>query len=156
MARIPITGGFSIIPEGTYVFRVYDVSYDEEFGKIQVKLVNAQGATMTERFSIKDKNDQLNEKALSAFSFFAKNVMNNFNMDDLSPEEMIDHYVRAEVIHTTVPSRTDPTKTVTFVNLGEKSPADGFDTEPTKRALTLGKENKVPVTQGLDLDSLLG
>ncbi len=155
MARIPITGGFSIIPEGTYVFRVYDASYDEEFGKIQVKLVNAQGATTTERFSIKDKNDQLNERALSAFSFFAKNVMNDFSMDDLSPEEMIDHYVRAEVKHTIVPSRTDPTKTVTFVNLGDLSPADGFDTEPTKRALTLGKAPVAQPTQGLDLDSLL-
>ncbi len=155
MARIPISGGFSIIPEGTYVFRIYDASYDEDFGKIQIKLVNAQGATMVERFSIKDKNDQLNEKALNAFSFFAKTVMNDFSLEDIGPEEMIDHYVRAEVVHTTVPSRKDPTKTVTFVNLGEKSSADGFDTEPTKRALTLGKAPKTQPTQGLDLDSLL-
>lgn len=155
MARIPISGGFSIIPEGTYVFRVYDASYDEDFGKVQIKLVNAQGATMVERFSIKDKDDQLNEKALNAFSFFAKTVMNNFSLEDIEPEEMIDHYVRAEVIHTTVPSRTDPTKTFTFVNLGDKSPADGFDTEPTKRALTLGKAPVAQPTQDLDLDSLL-
>ena len=29
MARIPMTSGFVLIPEGTYVFRIYDVSYDE-------------------------------------------------------------------------------------------------------------------------------
>ena len=29
MARIPMTSGFTLIPEGTYVFRIYDVSYDE-------------------------------------------------------------------------------------------------------------------------------
>ena len=28
MARIPMTSGFTLIPEGTYVFRIYDVSYD--------------------------------------------------------------------------------------------------------------------------------
>ena len=41
MARIPMTSGFALIPEGTYVFRIYDAKYDEEFGKIEVKLVNA-------------------------------------------------------------------------------------------------------------------
>ena len=64
-----------LIPEGTYVFLIYDAKYDEEFGKIEVKLVNAQGMTHTERFSIKDKNDEYNEKALNAFSYFAKTAM---------------------------------------------------------------------------------
>lgn len=54
MARIPMTSGFVIIPEGEYVFRIYDATYDEDFGRIEIKLVNAQGATHTERFSIKD------------------------------------------------------------------------------------------------------
>ena len=26
MARIPMTSGFTLIPEGTYVFRIYDAS----------------------------------------------------------------------------------------------------------------------------------
>ncbi len=53
MARIPMTSGFVIIPEGEYVFRIYDATYDEDFGRIEIKLVNAQGATHTERFSIR-------------------------------------------------------------------------------------------------------
>ena len=60
MARIPMTSGFVLIPEGTYIFRIYEASYDEEFGKIVVKLVNAQGATHTERFSIKNHDDTYN------------------------------------------------------------------------------------------------
>ena len=32
MARIPMTSGFVIIPEGEYVFRIYDATYDEDFG----------------------------------------------------------------------------------------------------------------------------
>ena len=37
MARIPMTSGFTLIPEGEYVFRIYDVQYDEEFGKLMEK-----------------------------------------------------------------------------------------------------------------------
>ena len=123
MARIPMTSGFVIIPEGEYVFRIYDATYDEDFGRIEIKLVNAQGATHTERFSIKDKNDEYNEKALNAFSYFAKTAMNDYTMEDIDPEQLINHYIRAEVVHTKVPSNKDPNKEVTFANLGDKSPS---------------------------------
>lgn len=160
MARIPMTSGFMIIPEGEYVFRIYDVTYDEEFGRIEVKLVNAQGMTHTERFSIKDNNDEYNEKALNAFSYFAKTAMGMYDLEDIDPEELIDKYIRAEVIHTNLPSNKDPNKTVTFANLGDKSPASGFDTKPVDRALHLGKEGNThthsAAKPGLDLDSLLG
>jgi hypothetical protein len=170
MARIPMTSGFTLIPEGTYVFRIYDVSYDEEFGKIEIKLVNAAGMTQIERFTIKDKNDEPNEKALNAFSYFAKTAMGDYTLEDIDPMELIDHFIEAEVVHTKLPSNKDPNKTVTFANLGDKAPAEYFDTEPVSRALTLGKDkNAAPATQkqattpapaapkkGLDLDALLG
>lgn len=171
MARIPMTSGFTLIPEGEYIFRIYDATYDKDFGKIEIKLVNAQGMTHTERFSIKDKNDEYNEKALGAFSYFAKTAMNDFSLEDVEPSDLINHYIWAEVVHTKLPSNKDPNKTVTFANLGDKAPADGFDTEPVARALSLGAERKsaspatpkttekaAPATasKGLDLDSLLG
>jgi hypothetical protein len=165
-----MTSGFTLIPEGTYVFRIYDVSYDEEFGKIEIKLVNAAGMTQTERFTIKDKNDEPNEKALNAFSYFAKTAMGDYTLEDIDPMELIDHFIEAEVVHTKLPSNKDPNKTVTFANLGDKAPAEYFDTEPVSRALTLGKDkNAAPALQkqattpapaapkkGLDLDALLG
>ncbi len=161
MARIPMTSGFTLIPEGTHVFRIYGAKYDEEFGKIEIKMVTASGGTHTERFSIKNNDDEINEKALNAFSYFAKNAMNNFALEDVDPVELIDHFIRAEVIHTKSQSTRDPNKIVTFANLGDKSPADCFDTEPVARALTLGKENATPTAQatpekGLNLDALLG
>lgn len=170
MARIPMTSGFTLIPEGTYVFRIYDVSYDEEFGKIEIKLVNAAGMTQTERFTIKDKNDEPNEKALNAFSYFAKTAMGDYTLEDIDPMELIDHFIEAEVVHTKLPSDKNPNKTVTFANLGDKAPAEYFDTEPVSRALTLGKDkNAAPAPRkqattpapaapkkGLDLDALLG
>ena len=154
------------------MFRVYGATYDEEFGKIEVKLVNAAGMTHTELFSIKDKNDEMNEKALNAFSYFAKTVMGDYTLEDIDPAELVDHFICAEVVHTKLPSNKDPNKTVTFANLGDKSPAEYFDTEPVARALSLGKEGKTPdptanpapvsnpapaaPAKGLDLDALLG
>ena len=154
MGRIPVKSGFTIIPEGEYVFRIYDVEYDEDFGKLVIKLVNAKGETLAERFSLKDKNDEFNEKALNAFSYFAKTALNDFSLsdgDDIDPMDLIGHYIRAEVKHTSVESTKNPGKMNTYANLGDKSPADGFDTTPTERALTFGKSE----TKKVDLDSLL-
>lgn len=167
MARIPMTSGFTLIPEGEYVFRIYDAIYDEDFGKIEIKLVNAQGATHTERFTIKNKDDEYNEGALNAFSYFAKTALNDYGVEDIDPVDLIDCYIWAEVVHSKVESNKEPGKMVTFANLRDKAPAEMFDTEPVARALTLGKsgENVTQVspkrqdtvtTKGLDLDSLLG
>lgn len=95
--------------------------------------------------------------------------MGDYALEDVDPEELINHYIKAEVVHTKVPSNKDPNKEVTFANLGDKSPADGFDTEPVARALTIGrggnvakpaaapKQASTPApAKGLDLDALLG
>lgn len=152
MARIPMTNGFTPIPEGTHVFRVYDATYDETFGKIEIKLVNAKGMTMIERYNLKKNDDSWNEGALNAFSFMCKVVMNDFTLEEVEPEELIGHYVKAEVVHNTQPNKNDPTKTVTFANLGHKEVSDGFEEEPTEKALTLGNEK----ADSVDLDDLLG
>jgi len=163
MARIPMTSGFMVIPEGEYVFRIYDVKYDEEFGKLTVRLVTADGLKHDERFSLKDNNDQPNEKALNAFSFLAKTALNDFTVTDIDHTDLIGHYIRAEVVHTVQPNRNDPTKTVTFANLGNKSPADGFDTAPTAEVMQMGgapapsQPSAASVSgAGIDLDALLG
>lgn len=153
MARIPMTSGFTLIPEGTYVFRIYDVKYDETFGKLSVMMVNAQGMKHTENFSLMDSNGEPNEKALNAFSYFAKTALNDFTVEDIDHTDIIGRYIRAEVVHTKMPSRKDPTKTVTFANFGDKSPADGFDEAPVQAAKPT-QSTSAPVG-GLDLDSLL-
>lgn len=164
--RIPMRDGFSNIPEGEYVFRIYEVNHNENFGKIEVKLINAKGQTMTEKFTLMDSHGAYNDRALSAFSYFAKTAMNDFDMEDVEPKDLVNHYIRAEVVHNKKPSNKDPNKTVTFTNLGDKYPADGFDTEPVERALTLGNEDGIPEptvqeepqpqTTGLTIDEMLG
>lgn len=146
MARISMTGGYKPIPEGEQVLKITAAEYDEDFGKAIFTLANAKGQTCRETFNLLNQDNTPNERAMNAFSYFAKNAMNNFDMEDVDPAELVGRYIRVEVIHNKVPSNQDPTKMITFVNLGNKSPADGFDgvpAEPTKPA-------------GLDLNALLG
>ena len=109
----------------------------------------------------------INEKACAAFSFFAKTALNDFSLEAVDPATLVDHYIKADVIHTTQPNKNDPNKTVTFANLGDKWVADAFDTTPVPKALNLGKDTNVattPVAQtapapapatGLDLNAIL-
>lgn len=156
-----MTGGFTLCPEGEHVFYIYDVVYDEDFGKLTVKMINAQGIKHEERFTLKDKNDQPNEKALNAFSYFAKTALNDFEVEDIDHTELIGHFIRCNVIHTKQPSRNDPSKMLTFSNLDrDKEPADGFDTEPTPEVRKLmgaaAPAAKPAPTSAKSLDALLG
>ena len=147
MARITMTGGFQIMPEGEQVLKITKAEYDEDFGKAIFTLTNAKGQTCLERFSLLNQDNTPNEKALGAFSFFAKTAMNNFDLEDVDPVELVGHYIRAEVIHNKVESKKEPGKMMTFVNLGDKSPAGGFDGVAAEAA---------PKSAGLDLSALLG
>ena len=146
MARITMTGGFQVMPEGEQVLQITAAEYDEDFGKAVFTLTNAKGQTCRENFNLLNNDNTPNEKALNAFSFFAKTAMNDFDLEDVDPVELVGRYIRAEVIHNKVPSNQDPTKMKTFVNLGSKSPADGFD----------GVTTEAPKSTGLDLNALLG
>lgn len=160
MAIIPMTSGFAICPEGKHIFRIYKVDYDVDFGKLTVHLVNAQGITHIERFSLMSQNGEMNDKACNAFSFFAKTALNNFSIEEIDHNDLVNHYIGGEIVHTKLPSRNDPTKNVTFANITEKWVAEGFDTTPVEKALSLGKESVTPPSEtpsgDVDLSSLLG
>lgn len=170
MATIQMTNNnFKVCPEGRHIFRIYKVDYNEEFGKIAVYMVNAQGITHRENFGLMRANGTMNEGACNAFSYFARTALNDYSREEIDHTDLVGHYIGAEVAHTVQPSSKDPSKTVTFANLvGEKWVADGFDTTPVPRALTLGAETEAPkvaatpaqteapATKGLDLDTLLG
>ena len=166
MAIIPMTSGFTVCPKGVQVFRIYKVDYNEEFGKLVVHLVNAQGITIQDRYSLMNQDGSINEKACNAFSFFAKTALNDFSLEAVDPVMLVDRYIKSDVTHTIQPNKNDPTKTVTFANLGDKWVADGFETTPVSKALTLGKETATPApapvaqptapATGLDLNALLG
>lgn len=166
MATIQLTSGFTVCPEGEHIFRIYKVEYNQDFGKLNIYLVNAQGITHVERFSLINASGEPNEKAYNAFSYFAKTALKDGTVTAIDPNNLVNHYIKAKVVHTILPSTTKPGETRTFANLSDKWQADGFDTTPVAKALTLGTEQEQPKVEepkaapvqstGLDLDNLLG
>lgn len=147
MAKIGLSAGFSVIPEGNHVFQITAVDYKEDFGKMEVHMQLASGQKHTERFSLLNNVGMPNEAALNAFSFFAKAALNDFTLSEIDHEDLVGHYIRCEVTHEKVESNRNPGKMVTFIRLGQKEPAEGFDNAPAA---------KPAAPKRLDLNSILG
>lgn len=119
--------GFSIIPEGDYIFKIVEVAYKAAFGKMTVTLATKKGMKHIERYSLIKGKGEPNEGARKAFSFFAKTVMNDFSLDEIDENELVARYVKGTIEHTHAPSTKDPNKTVTFTKLTNLEPAVGFE-----------------------------
>lgn len=163
MAKIALSEGFTVIPEGTHIFKITEVTYKETFGKIEVKMETANGLKHTERFSLIGKNGQPNEGAMNAFSFFAKTALDDFELTEIDHNDLVGRYMECVVEHDVQPSNKNPDKNVTFIRLADKSPAYGFDeaevTPPTTKKTAPAKAKGTPVTSktgGINLDDLLG
>lgn len=147
MAKIGLSSGFTLIPEGRTVFLITGCEYKEKFGKIEVSLETKNKQKHKERFDI------TKEGGLNAFSFFAKTALNDFDIDEIDHEAIVGCYIAADVKYTVQPHRDDPNKTVTFVDLDGKYPADGFDDDgeetpaPKAKATPTKKTAPAPVNK---------
>lgn len=127
MAAIKLTsGGFQLIPEGVTIFKITEAEYDQDFGKIEVKLQTKAGISHNERFMILTNTGEVNEKALAAFSIFAKNVMNDFTLDEIDHTDMVGRFVQAKVEHYEYESKKEPGKMYKSARLKDYAPAAGF------------------------------
>ncbi|MBO5870814.1 MAG: hypothetical protein J6Q89_08705 [Clostridia bacterium] len=138
MAKIKLVDtGFQMIPEGTYIFKVNKVTYDEDFGDMKLELITKNGLKHTERFGLQDKNGEVNEGAMKAFSYTARVLLNNPNLDMIDEQDLVGCYMKATVAHKE--SATVSTKTgKPFVNavLDDKQAAWGFDADNAQAATT--------------------
>lgn len=150
MAKIGLTEGFSLIPEGTHVFKITAVNYKPDFGKMEVTIQTEGGQKHIERFSLLKGNGEPNEGALNAFSYFAKTALDDFSLTEIDHTDLIGHFIECDVKHEDVPSRDNPNKTVTFARLDDKRASSGWvETAPANK--TSGTAKKV-----VDLQALLG
>ena len=163
MSKIALSEGFTVIPEGTHIFKITEVNYKETFGKIEVKMETAKGLKHTERFSLIGKNGQPNEGAMNAFSFFAKTALDDFELTEIDHNDLVGRYMECVVEHDIQPSNKNPDKNVTFIRLADKSPAYGFDEAETPSApkkTAPAKAKGTPANSstggGFNLDDILG
>lgn len=163
MAKIGLSEGFSLIPKGTHVFKIIEVNYKEDFGKMEVIMQMATGQKHTERFSLLNKDGEPNQGGLNAFSYFAKTALNDFTLEEIDEQDLVGHFIRCEVDHEEVESNKNPGKMLKFVRLGDKEPADGFDDDeipaaPKKQSKPAQAEPEKHEAKkpAFDLGSLLG
>ena len=172
MSKIQLSKStFTLVPEGTHVFLITDVTYKEEYGKLSITMETSEGYTHEERFQLIKSNGEFNDSALKAFSYFARIALNDFECAEIDHDDLVGHYIRCEVTHTEPqPNKNNPEKTVQFVRLGEKTPADGFDnpkqvaksTKPISNAPkpvakpTQPIAETVEITDDLNIDDILG
>lgn len=130
MAKIKLSqGGFTIIPEGDYIFKVDKVEYKEKFGKMTVTLLTKDGQSVTQNYGFIGKNGEVVEGAINAFSYFAKTALNNFTVDEIDDQDIVGCYIGATVEHEKVPSRDDEDKMLTFIKLKDYKVASGFESD---------------------------
>ncbi len=138
MATVGLSAGFTTIPEGEHIFKIVSCTYKEKFGKIEVNLVNQDGQKHTERYNVKS------EGGLNAFSFMAKTALQDFSLTEIDHEDLVGKFFKGDVEHTVQPHRDDPNKTVTFINIKNKSEADGFGDSAAEPTATENKKETKP------------
>jgi hypothetical protein len=166
MGKITLSEGFTVIPEGTHIFKIIEVNYKEQFGKLEIKMKTAKGQTHIERFSLLKADGSTNEGALNAFSYFARAALGDFSAQDIDPEELVGFFVECDVEHDIQPSNKNPEKNVTFVRLADKRHAEGYDEEEVVTPPPAKKKTAAPApaptkktevkAEDIDLDALLG
>lgn len=135
MAKIKLSeGGFQLIPEGVTVFKIVGVEYKEDFGKMKVELQTKSGGKHTENFSLLNKDGEVNEGALKAFSYFAKTALNNYQLDEIDETDLIGCYIQATVKHEEFESNKEPGKMLKSARLNDYAVAVGFGSDAKTEA----------------------
>ena len=142
---------FTLIPEGQHIFKITAVKYKDAYGKLEVSMETADGLKHIERFQFLNNGGGQNEGAIKAFSYFGRVALNDITVDEIDPDDLVGHYIEADVEHQQVPSTKNPGEMFTFVKLGDKRPAAGFAVENSETAPV-----KEVQTKPFDLDDLLG
>ena len=99
MAKIGLTEGFSLIPEGTHTFKITAVKYKEEFGKLEVTMQTQGGSKHIERFSLLKADGSPNEGAYNAFSYFAKTALGDFELTEIDHEDLVGCFIECDIEH---------------------------------------------------------
>lgn len=160
MAKIGLTEGFTLIPEGTHVFQITDVKYKEDFGKLEVYMQTQTGSKHIERFSLLKSDGSPNVSAYNAFSYFAKTALGNFDLTEIDHTDLIGHFIECDVEHDVQENKKKPGQNITFVRLADKRPSEGWggsgNTVATPTTKTAPAASQTAPKTPMDLAALLG
>lgn len=120
-------GQFQMLPEGEHILKVTKVEYKEKFGSMVIYLENKDGIKHQERYKFMNGKNPV-EGAINAFSYTAKILLNNFDVEEIDEQDLVGKYMLATVVHSDpVPSKNDPTRMVRFARITNKAVCNGWD-----------------------------
>lgn len=129
---LPSTNTYEPISEGKHIFKIIDVEYKEDFDLLKIFMENEDGKKHIEKYTFVKSNGEPNDKSLKAFAFLSRIALQNDALEEINPSELVGKYFSAVVSHNVVDSINDPSKKITFIQLTDKSRADGFTAESKK------------------------
>lgn len=124
MAIIQLSNtGYTRIPEGWHTFEVIDSEYNQDFGKLTIKLRTENGLEHKESFTLTNGMGEPNEKAVNAFTMFAKNCMNDFSLKEVDEQDLIGRKLRGRIEYVEG-TKINPKTGKNYVNVAmvEKEP----------------------------------
>lgn len=152
MAKITLSSSFSLVPEGTHIFKITGVEYKPDFGKLNITMETKSGDKHIERFTLINAQGQPNDKSINAFTFFARTALQDYAVSEIDHTDLIGKFIKCTVTHNKVASTKKEGEFVTFVQLGDKYSANGFEETTNEQS----KTSPTKKTSGIDLDDLLG
>lgn len=139
-------GGNGFIKQGgeKVLLKITKVEYKPDFGKINITLVNKKGEAITNNFTI-TKGGKPNEKALNAFSYFARKALGRY-VDEVEPSDLENTFILADIIMTPGSKEDEDGNVIYFANIKNTYDAEGktFGNAP--------KEPKAVVVDELEED----
>lgn len=171
MSRVQLST-FQPIAEGDYLFEVTNIEYKSEFGKMNITLSIPSGEKHIERYSLLTSNGEVNTKAMSAFSYLAKTILNIEDDIDIDEQWLLGSHVKGKIVHDKVAKKDNPNEFLTFPHLKDIEAVNEPKPNLPKNYLTYYDEdeplNTVPQeqpvqpsqpkvdTSSFDLDDILG
>lgn len=166
MARIPLTGGYSLMSEGEHVLMITEADYKEDFGKIKLTMATADGKKHFENYTLFNKDGEPNDGACGAFSGLAKAALADPDAEDIDPNDLKGLFVKGTISYREYEGNDGKMKKTT-----QKAPGTWWEevTPEEIASYQIAQKNKeakaapapapAPAAKkpaGLDLNALLG
>lgn len=121
-------GQFQMLPEGEHILKVTKVDYREKYHKMTISYENKDGIKYQDNFTFADAKGNPIEGGINAFSFTAKILLDDFDVEEIDEQDLVGKYMLATVVHSDpVPSKNDPTRMVRFARITNKAVCNGWD-----------------------------
>lgn len=131
MPTLPLSTPYELISEGEHLFTIVDVNYDKVLNTETLYLVNEEGKKHQEKYKLLDENGQPNQKVISKFSYFVRNIIDGYdNATEVIDTDLVGIKFYAQVSHDTQLRRDNSGDTITFLKLDNFRKADAIDTAP--------------------------